>query len=262
MKSLLLPLVMLAALPSWLHLPTWAERWLYNPRERTETAMTEVERGKPAEGVPALDTAARLATENPTVQYNAGAGHLLADQGKEALPYLEKAAQAAPPALRPSAQYNLGNARLASGDASGAVEAYKSALRLAPENEDAKYNLELALRQLEKERQAKKPQETPQGKQQGEQEQSQKAQGAQDPANDKRDDRADAKDPGQNEHQPPQQGGQKPPEKGLGSFKDQPDMTAQQAAALLESVENLERQQRKAELAQKVRKAPKGVKDW
>ena len=260
MRSLLLPLTLLAAMPSWLHLPTWAERWLYNPRERTTSAMSQVEQGKASDAVRPLETAARLATEDPTVQYNAGAGHLLADQGKEAVPFLEKAAEHAPPALKPRAEYNLGNAKLSAGDASGAVAAYKDALRLEPENEDAKYNLELALRQLEKERQAKKPQETPQGQKQGEQERSQGS-GAQDPAQDNKD-KSKAEDPGKNEYQPPQEGGQQPKSQGLGSFKEQPDMTAQQAAALLESVENLERQQRKAEIAQRARKAPKGVKDW
>jgi Ca-activated chloride channel homolog len=260
MRSILLPLTLLAALPSWLHLPTWAERWLYNPRERTASAMTQVEQGKPAEAVRPLETAARLAASDPTAQYNAGAGHLLADQGKDAVPFLERAAEHAPPALKPRAEYNLGNAKLAAGDASGAVAAYKNALRLEPQNDDAKWNLELALRQLEKERQAKKPQETPQGKREGQQERSQGS-GAQDPSQGNQD-KSKAEDPGKNEYQPPQEGGQQPKSQGMGSFKEQPDMTAQQAAALLESVENLERQQRKAEIAQRARKTPKGVKDW
>jgi Ca-activated chloride channel family protein len=259
-RALLLPLALLAALPSWLHLPTWAERWLYNPRERTTSALAEEKNGKPQDAVAPFETAARLAGDDPVVQYNAGAGHLLADQGKDAVPFLEKAAEHAPPALKPRATYNLGNAKLAAGDAAGAVEAYKNALRLDPANEDAKWNLELALRQLEKERQAKKPQEAPNGQRQGEQEHSQGS-GAQDPSQGKKDD-SKAQDPGKNEFQPPQQGGQHPQQQGLGNFQEQPDMTAQQAAALLESVENLERQQRKAELAARTRKTPKGVKDW
>lgn len=260
MKGLLLPLAFAAALPSWLHLPTWAERWLYNPRERTAQAMGQVEQGKADQAVRPLETAARLAGDDPTVQYNAGAGNLLADQAKDAVPFLEKAAKDAGAALKPRAEYNLGNARLRAGDASGAVEAYKRALRLDPANEDAKWNLELALRQLEQERQAKKPQETPGGQREGQQERS-PGTGAQDPSQGKKEE-SQAQDPGKNEYQPPQQGNQPPKTQGLGSFQEQPDMTAQQAAALLESVENLERQQRKAELAQRARQTPKGVKDW
>lgn len=260
MRAFFLPFALLAALPSWLHLPTWAERWLYNPRERTETALGAVEKGKAEAAVRPLDTAARLDEQDPTVQYNAGSGHLLANQGKDAVPYLEKALDKAAPGLKPRVNYNLGNAKLASGDASGAVEAYKQALRLDPANDDAKWNLELALRQLEKERQAKKPQETPQGNKEGQQERSQGT-GAQDPSQGNQD-KSKAEDPGKNEHQPPQEGGRRPKNEGMGSFKEQPDMTAQQAAALLESVENLERQQRKADLARRTRKTPKGVKDW
>ena len=39
-------------------------------------------------------------------------------------------------------------------------------------------------------------------------------------------------------------------------------MTAQQAAAVLESVENLERQQRKAEAARRTRRRATGERDW
>ncbi|MEO8504893.1 MAG: hypothetical protein ABI609_13430 [Acidobacteriota bacterium] len=258
MKSILLPLTLLVALPSWIHLPAWAERWLYNPRERTSTALGAVQSGKAEAAVRPLDTAARLDPSNPAVQYNAGSGHLLVNQGKDAVPYLEKAAETASPGLKPRVQYNLGNAKLAAGDASGAVEAYKQSLRLDPASEDAKWNLELALRQLEKERQAKKPQETPNGKREGQQERAEGA-GSQDPSQGNPE-QSKAQDP--SEYQPPQQGQQKPQEKGMGNFKEQPEMNAQQAAALLESVENLERQQRKADLARRVRKSPKGVKDW
>jgi len=48
------------------------------------------------------------------------------------------------------AAYNLGNTAFKAGNFESAVEQYKDALLLNPENEDAKYNLELALRELEK----------------------------------------------------------------------------------------------------------------
>lgn len=48
------------------------------------------------------------------------------------------------------AAYNLGNAAFKEGNFESAVEQYKEALLSNPESEDAKYNLELALRELEK----------------------------------------------------------------------------------------------------------------
>ncbi len=98
------------------------------------------------------DTAARLAPDDPTVQYDAGTVHLGAGDARKAVSLLEKAAKGAEPRLSPAAQYNLGNARLATGDASGAVEAFKQALREQPANQDAKHNLELALREAQKQR--------------------------------------------------------------------------------------------------------------
>ena len=48
------------------------------------------------------------------------------------------------------AAYNLGNAAFKEGNFESAVGQYKEALLSNPESEDAKYNLELALRELEK----------------------------------------------------------------------------------------------------------------
>jgi len=251
-------------LPDFVHLPAWAERWLWNPRERTASALAQED---PKKAVRRLDTAARLAPADPLVQFNAGAGHLAADDAKGALPFLEQAVAAAPRELAPQAYYQLGSARLGAGDAAGAVEALKQALRLDPASGDAKHNLELALAQLDKERQARKPRETPGGGQQGEQEQSQgQGQGdrPQEPPQ-----RPDAENP-----EPDKQGAQQPPQGGpadtqgqpqpkpLQTFEDQPDMTAEQAAAVLESVENLERQQRKADAAKRARRRSHGERDW
>jgi Ca-activated chloride channel family protein len=49
-----------------------------------------------------------------------------------------------------SAFYNLGNASFKQGDFEAAAEQYRQALLCKPESEDARYNLELSLRELEK----------------------------------------------------------------------------------------------------------------
>lgn len=51
--------------------------------------------------------------------------------------------------LRFKASYNLGNTAYKQGDFASAVKHYKQAIFLDPANEDAHYNLELALRELE-----------------------------------------------------------------------------------------------------------------
>jgi Ca-activated chloride channel family protein len=55
--------------------------------------------------------------------------------------------------LAESSLYNLGNTLFNTQDLGTAVEAYKQALLLNPEDQDAKYNLELALQQQEQEQQ-------------------------------------------------------------------------------------------------------------
>src|SRR5262249_35283276 len=141
----------------------WAERVLYNPRERTAEAIAETAQKRPREAQAAADAALRLSGDVPLPHYNAGTAHLAAGDTKGAVPLLEQAAETArraSPELAATASYNLGNAHLARGEAAAAVEAYKRALRLAPGDAAAKYNLELALKSRERENlRAKSPQE-------------------------------------------------------------------------------------------------------
>jgi Ca-activated chloride channel family protein len=57
----------------------------------------------------------------------------------------EQALKAADPDLQANTWYNLGNAYYDAQQWQAAIEAYKSALRLHPDDADAKYNLELAM---------------------------------------------------------------------------------------------------------------------
>lgn len=251
------------------HLPAWAERWLYNPRERTERVIEALERAEPDAAVGPADTAVRIDEDDSRVRFNAGTAHLAAGHERRAVELLERAAKEADPALAPTAHYNLGNARLAAGDAAGAVEAYKQALRANPADADAKFNLELALREKEKPpNPMRAPREGSRGQRRGENDPSN--QGGAGSSADQSDRRSDASNPGTSERSgegkrqgqagPPSQpqGGRQP----LPNYQDQPDMSAREAAALLAAVENLERQQRRAEAARRARERSSRGKDW
>jgi Ca-activated chloride channel homolog len=270
-RSHILPLVLIGglALPSfpWQpHLPAWVERWMYNPRERTERSIQEYRNGKARKAVDPADTAARLAPNDPTVQYDAGTVHLGAGDSRKAVSLLEKAAKGAEPGLSPAAHYNLGNAKLAAGDADGAVEAFKEALREQPESQDAKHNLELALREARKQKMG--GQGSPPGSR-GQQKQNQQPSNQQGQGNPQP--KPGNQSPGAQQQAQPRQGQgqqgqpQKPGEgqdERLPQFRNQPDMNAREAASVLAAVENLERQQRREQAARRARQHAARGKDW
>ena len=64
----------------------------------------------------------------------------------------------ADPDLRARAYYNLGNSFYRQGQFAEAIAAYKEALKLDPDDQDAKHNLELAQRKLEEQQLTPSPQ--------------------------------------------------------------------------------------------------------
>jgi tetratricopeptide (TPR) repeat protein len=261
------------------HLPVAVERWLYNPRERTARAIADSKQGEEGKrrAMADAETALRLAPDDPLVQYDAGTARLEGGDAGGAAPLLDRAALALArqkiPGRAAAAHYNLGNARLRAGDAAAAVEAYKQALREAPGDRDAKWNLELALRERERQQSgARAPNEGSRGDKGGGQESSQKSGGQEKPGDPKSGGGAgepkkgapqqqggnDANQGGQGQGEAPQNGQQtKQPR-----FHDLPEMSAAEASAILESVENLERQQRRAQAAENARRRTARVKDW
>lgn len=255
----------LPSLPAFLdpHLPAWAERVLYNPRERTGRAIEAYGKGEPKEALEKAETALRISPEDPAVQYNAGTAHLANGNERKAIALLEKAAREAPAEISPTAHYNLGNARLAAGDASGAVQAYKRTLRARPENLAAKHNLELALREEQKQKRGGK------GQREGDRGQRKNNQ---DPSNQQGQGKpGENPQPPRDGQQPPspqQQGDQPRPGQGgerderLPQFRNQPEMSGREAASVLSAVENLERQQRRDQAAKRARQRAARGKDW
>lgn len=226
-------------------LPEWLERWLYNPRERTLHAQAAGRRGDLGEAAAALETALRLAPDDPVAQYNAGTARLLT--GGDAAPLLESAAALGEGTVVPRAFYNLGNARMQAEDLSGAVEAYRDALRRAPAEADAKFNLELAQRLLEEQQRQPSPPPPEEPEPPPEEPQPQ-------PQPDAEQEPEDV----QQSPPPDDAGGQQP----LPQFRDLPDMTAEEAAAILEAVENMERERRREEAREASKSRARTEKDW
>ncbi len=265
-------------------LPAWAERWLYNPRERTAAAIDALRHGDGKAAVADADSAARLAPESNLTSYNAGSARLATGDRKlagEAAPLLEKAAKGAGRDLGRAASYNLGNARFATGEYAGAIEAYKQALRLAPADADAKFNLELAMqcqREQQNQRRAAGPRSGGGTPRAGDRQQTAGQGGPGNPGSNPQPGKPSTQ-PGNQQQAPQRQAqsgnagaqgrpgpnGQPAPLNGqqpLPGYKDQPEMTANQAAAVLEAVQNLERQQRREAAAREARQRAAKGEDW
>ncbi len=249
------------------------ESYRFNPRERTSRAIAAWEKGRIEDAVAPLDSALRLQPGDPLVEFNAGTAHLGANQ-PDAAQLLDQAAKHAPPALAADAFYNLGNARLEAKDAQGAIDAYKGALRAQSDLPSAKRNLELALRLLEEQQRQQEQQQKDSEEQQerqneqqdgGEGQRQEQEQNQQQPKPDPQQSPDPQQTPPQAGAGTPQAGAstpQPPKESPLPQFQEQKDMTAEQAAAILQAVENLERQQRR-EQARAVARAKTSVeKDW
>ena len=268
-----------------------AERLGWNARERTHAGIRALAAGHAATAAAALDTALRLHPLDPSSEFNAGTGRLAAGRS-DAVEPLERAAAAAGPGLAADAWYNLGNARLTARDARGAVDAYVESLRRDPARKDAKHNLELALRELERQRRqpAKRPDSgsgaPPQQK--GKPQEADSKDGSRSPSAATNRDRggAESTDPSAmrnrgarsrttagpadrpagatpSESSTAATASARPrPDSGLSGYRDQPDLDAKQAAALLQAVENLERQQRRQRALERARARGEQDIDW
>jgi len=184
------------------------------------------------------------------------------------------------PDLAPAASYNLGNARFAAGDFAGAVAAYKQTLRATPGNADAKFNLELAWREQQRQRQDSQRGIGPRGgggrPREGERRETagqggSGAAGAHPQPGQPREQSASSPLQGQGRGQDGQAQtaagwrGQPSPLSGrqpLPGYQDQPEMNAGEAAAVLEAVQNLERQQRRRAAERMARQRAANGEDW
>lgn len=82
--------------------------------------------------------------DRPEIRYNVGTALYQLDHFQEAEEQLKRAlTNAKPQDLRADAWYNYGNSQFRLGQFEQAIEAYKNTLELRPDDEDAKYNLEL-----------------------------------------------------------------------------------------------------------------------
>jgi Ca-activated chloride channel family protein len=116
--------------------------------------------------------------DNPEIIYDAGVAAYKQGQFEQAQAYFVNAAHACQQhqnILKEQAYFNLGNTHVQLNKLEVAVEDYKQALELNPNNEHTKHNLEIVLKMLEQKKQQKQQQNKDNKK-----DQDQKKQGQQD----------------------------------------------------------------------------------
>jgi tetratricopeptide (TPR) repeat protein len=106
----------------------------------------------------AFAAALNRAPDHPLLNFNYGAALYKQGDIAGAQKAFEAALAADDPTLKRDAYYNLGNALFLAEKYQEAIEAYKEALKLSPEDRESKYNLELAQRKLKAKQQEQQQQ--------------------------------------------------------------------------------------------------------
>ncbi len=162
--------------------------------------------------------------------------------------------------LAAAARYNLGNARFMQQRYREAVDAYRSALEVAPDDLETRRNLERALRALQEQQKQQEQQQQKQDRQQNEkdtQEQSRKDQQQQDQQQQGQDEQRQREQGEQERQQRPMTEEEKEEQR----FEKETGMPKERAMQLLEALQQNEKEQQKKLLAAKRAGAKKG-KDW
>jgi tetratricopeptide (TPR) repeat protein len=120
-----------------------------NPAERNNAGGVLYNQGDYANAVNAYQAAQVLSPDVPEPYFNAASA--LAQQGnlEDAVATLHQALKTSDEALTEKAYYNLGNIYFEMTSYEDAVHAYQQALLIMPDDEDARYNLELALSHIQ-----------------------------------------------------------------------------------------------------------------
>ena len=224
---------------------------LLRPRRLTDSGRKEYLGGNHPQALRDFERAARARPHDPRARFNVADGLYKNGKFDEAGTLFRSLGENAASPLAAASRYNLGNALFQRQDYRNAVQAYREALRLAPDDLDARRNLELALRALEvQQEQQKKDQQNKQQQDQNQQNQDQKSQ-----QNQQQQDQ-------QNQGNPQQQGQPKTPEQREDQrFREETGMPKQRAMQLLDALQQNEKAEQK-KLLQAQRAMKRGAKDW
>jgi Ca-activated chloride channel family protein len=241
-----------------------ADEVLLRPRRATQAGRSEYARGNHPQALEAFERAASARPQDPAVRFNVADGLYKNGRYDEAAALFKALGGDTASPLAAASRYNLGNSLFQKQDYRGAIQAYREALRTAPGSEDARRNLELALRKLQEQEQEKKRQQQDDKDQKDKQDKDQKQQDRQQKPQDQKGE--SQKDEQQKKDQ--QQQGQKnqprpqtAEEKADQRFRQEAGMPKERAMQLLDALQQNEKAEQQKALALKRAQKKKG-KDW
>ena len=114
---------------------------------------THYETGEHEEALESYLEAERVDSTHSVPQFNAGDALFRLGKFPEGARKFLNSAASPTDSIAAMSYYNLGNSMFKGGDLERAAEAYKRSLLIDPDDEDAKYNLELAMKRMEEQEQ-------------------------------------------------------------------------------------------------------------
>jgi Ca-activated chloride channel family protein len=213
-----------------------ADELLLKPTRLTRRGQSEYEKGDHAEALSSFEEARRLRPRDDRSAFNLADALYKNGKYDEAAAIYESLAANDRSQLAFPSRFNLGNALYQKQDYAGAARSFRDALRLTPEDMDARRNLEMALRALKQQQQQQKQSNDRQKKEKDtrRQEQQRKAR----PEKPKTDE-----------------------EKEQERFEKETGMPKERAMQLLDALQRNEKEEQKRLMAER-RAARKGAKDW
>lgn len=194
--------------------------------------------------------------ENPIIHFNIGSAQYKKNKYEEAMKDYEKSLSIDDVLTQSKSYYNMGNTLYRMGKLPESILAYTQALKLNPNDEDAKYNLEFVRAKLKdqpKDKQQQKQQQQQEQQQQEQQQQEQQQQG---------DDQKQEKEEQEKQQDQSEEQQEKEQEQQQQQQQEQPqEMSKEEAERILEALKEDDKdlqKQKKTKKAGSVRV----VKDW
>ena len=226
---------------------------LLRPRRYTEEGRKQYAAGNHPQALSAFEQAARTRPQDLRGRFNLADGLYKNGKFEEAATLFRSLGEEPGSPLAAPARFNLGNALFQKQDYRGAIQAYRDALRLSPEDLDARRNLELALRALKEQEEQKKRQQNQQDQkdQKSPQDQDNKPKPQEQKSGDQQ------KKDQTRRPEPPKSPEQRQDER----FRQEAGMPKERAMQLLDALQQNEKAEQK-KLLQAKRAEKKGTRDW